>query len=67
MSPRTFWRAKAIAIPPIPSPAIRELTLYPRLPRIRTPPITQRATFRMVLKGLKMWFLPSFWTAFVVA
>jgi len=52
MSLRTFCSASAIAIPPMPRPATREVTSYPRLDRIRTPPTIQAATLATVLKGL---------------
>ncbi len=66
MSESTFWRANAIAIPPIPSPAMRDVTSYPRFDRTKTPPMTHSVTFAIVPNGLMNPLWPSFFTALFV-
>ena len=47
-SARTFWSAKAIAIPPTPRPAINALILYPKFEMNNKNPITHNVIFTNV-------------------
>ena len=67
-SPRMFWAAKAIAMPPMPRPATRAVTSNPRLLRISRNAIDQtttRANSWMRSNALAIArFLPAFLPAY---